>query len=206
MPAPAGRARRTPTAPRRRDRAHLARPEVQPRRSGRRRPAPASTVAVAVPAELDARSPPAPAARATRCSPADVALVWTTRSQPPAAVPGGAKPHPERGRHRGTGRLDVDQRRPPCRGPAPGAGRRSSPTTPPPTTATRSPTSGAASRGVDARSPPSRPAPPAPPAPRRARRSPRKAGRRTPSGAGGGRRRCGPEQVGGPSSTTPTLR
>ena len=79
-----------------------------------------------------------------RWSPADVALVCTTRSHPPAASSGTAKPAPSAV---ATAARDASTSTSVTRTPGNRASRRATqqPTIPAPTTATRSPTSGAAS-------------------------------------------------------------
>ena len=113
----------------------------------------------------------------------------------------------QRRRHGGPGGVHVDEGHLGTRGSRRAGGRRSSPTIPAPTTATRSPTSGAASHSaLTAVST-------VPASTARSRRhvvghdDDRLDGHDVrASGAGTGRRRCGPSRSGGPSSTTPTLR
>ena len=107
----------------------------------------------ASPYQLRSMTVPSAASRSSdRWSPADVALVCTTRSRPPAASSGRAKSTPSAAATSARAGFDVDERD--VRTPGNRASRRATqqPTIPAPTTATRSPTSGAAShRRVDGR-------------------------------------------------------
>ena len=132
----------------RRHRADLAGPDRQPAGVERRRPARASTSVVAVPAQVEHRALRRRAGRASAAARPRCALVCTTRSRPAGGVGREREAAPRAPRRRRPGR---GRRRPASPG-RPGSGRaaarRSSRPCPAPTTATRSPTSGAASHSA----------------------------------------------------------
>ena len=114
-----------------------------------RRPAwnapPSESRTSASPYQLRSSTVPSGASRSSeRCSPADVALVCTTRSHPPAASSGRAKPAPSAA---ATSARDASTSTSVTSTAGNRASRRATqqPTIPAPTTATRSPTSGGAS-------------------------------------------------------------
>src|SRR3954447_6589090 len=109
---------------------------------------PSASRTSASPYQLSSSTVPSGASSSSeRCSPAAVALVCTTRSRPPAAAAGCAKPAPSA---RATSAREASTSTSVTSTPGKRASRRATqqPTIPAPTTATRSPTSGGASHNA----------------------------------------------------------